>query len=129
MNTIHILQEVFMISDEEILRKAKTEWEMPVEEVLRYEQIAKPEHYGKFGNLALAYLQNHRIDKLVEINDLPEYLHEIDRQADELYETLYRQMSEWDEYKRTGDYLTDVQRIKTMQSIIEETILDQIVYV
>ena len=118
-----------MISDEEILRKAKTEREMPVEEVVRYEQIAKPEHYGKYGTLALAYLQNHRIDKLVEINDLPEYLHEVDRQADELYDTLYRQMSEWDEYKRTGDYLTDVQRIKTMQSIIEETILDQIVYV
>ena len=129
MNTTNFLQEVFMISDEEILRKAKTEWEMPVEEVLRYEQIAKLEHNGKYGTLALAYLQNHRIDKLVEINDLPEYLHEVDRQADELYDTLYRQMSEWDEYKRTGDYLTDVQRIKTMQSIIEETILDQIVYV
>lgn len=129
MHTIHILQEVFMIRDEEILRKAKTEREMTVEEVLRYEQIAKPEHYGKYGTLALAYLQNHRIDKLVEINDLPEYLHEIDRQADELHEKLYRQMSEWDEYKRTGDYMTDVQRIHSLQSYIEEVILYQLVYV
>ncbi len=118
-----------MISDEEILRKAKTEREMNVEEILRYQEIAKPEHYGKYGTIALAYLQNHRIDKLLEINDLPEYLHEIDRQADELYETLYKRMSEWEEYKRTGDYLTDVQRISTMQNIIEETTLNQIVYV
>ena len=118
-----------MISDEEILRKAKTEREMTVEEILRYQEIAKPEHYGKYGTIALAYLQNHRIDKLLEIDDLPEYLHEIDRQADKLYETLYKRMSEWDEYKRTGDYLTDVQRISTMQSIIEEAILNQIVYV
>ena len=35
MHTIYILQEVFMISDEEILRKAKTEREIPVEEVIR----------------------------------------------------------------------------------------------
>ncbi len=69
MHTIHILQEVSMISDEEILRKAKTEREMPVEEVLRYQEISQPEYYGKYGSLALADLQNHRIDKLIEIND------------------------------------------------------------
>ena len=118
-----------MISDEEILRKAKTEREMTVEEILRYQEIAKPEHYGKYGLIALAYLQNHRMDKLLEIDDLPSYLHEIDRQADELYETLFKRMSECEEYKRTGDYLTDVQRISTMQNIIEETVLNQIVYV
>ena len=41
MNTTYFLQEVFMIGDEEILRKAKTEWEMPVEEVIRYQEISQ----------------------------------------------------------------------------------------
>ena len=46
----------------------------------------------------------------------------------ELYEVMYAQLSKKEEYKRTGDYMVDVQRENTIQKIIEEAILNQIVY-
>ena len=41
---------------------------------------------------------------------------------------MYAQLSQKDEYKRTGDYIVDVQRESAIQKIIEEAILAQIVY-
>ena len=61
--------------------------------------------------------------------DLPDYLHGIDRQAEEFYSIMYDKLSRNEEYKRTGNYLEDVRRIKAMQDLIEEEILNEIVYV
>ena len=59
---------------------------------------------------------------------MPEYLHNIDKQADELYNVMYERLSQEEEYKKTGEYLTDLQKETTIRQIIEETILSQVVY-
>ena len=58
-----------------------------------------------------------------------EYLHGIDRQADELFDMMYEKLSKSDEFKRTGDYLTDVRRQNELRQRIEEEILSELVYV
>jgi hypothetical protein len=60
---------------------------------------------------------------------LPEYLHNIDKQADELYMVMYEKLSASERFKRTGDFMTDLKRLTEMQHLIEEEILNEIVYV
>ena len=61
--------------------------------------------------------------------ELPEYLHGVDKEAEDLYDTMYEKLSRKEEYKRTGKYLEDVRRINAMKQMIEEEILNEIVYV
>ena len=61
--------------------------------------------------------------------DLPEYLHGIDRQAQELFETIYAKLAVKDEYKKTGEFLSDVRKENEMRQRIEEQILTELVYV
>ena len=85
--------------------------------------------YGKYGTLAKKYLEEHAVGKLWTIENLPEYLHGIDRQADELYETMFAKLSQDERYKRTGEFMEDYRRQTAIQKLIEEEILNELVYV
>lgn len=86
--------------------------------------------YGKYGTLAKIYLEEHEPGKCWALGkDLPDYLHGIDRQAGELYDVMYARLSAMDEFKRTGDFLTDVRRENAIRQRIEEEILSELVYV
>lgn len=63
------------------------------------------------------------------LENLPEYLHGIDRQADELYESMYAKLSQDERYKRTGNFMEDYRRQTEIQRLIEEEILSELVYV
>lgn len=128
--TTRTKQEVLMKA-EEILEKAAADEEMTVEEIMQYREIVKPkvQTYGKYGTLAKEYLEKHNPSKLWALaGDLPEYLHNIDKQADELYNVMYERLSQDEKYRKTGDYLTDLQKETTIRQIIDETILSQVVY-
>ena len=116
---------------EKILKKAAADEEMTVEEIMQYHEIVEPKvhTYGKYGTLAKEYLEKHNPAKLWALaGDLPEYLHNIDKQADDLYNVMYEWLSQDEKYRKTGDYLTDLQKETTVRQIIEETILSQVVY-
>lgn len=116
---------------EEILEKAAADEEMTVEEIMQYREIVKPkvQTYGKYGTLAKEYLEKHNPAKLWGLaGDLSDYLHNIDKQADDLYNVMYERLSQEEEYKKTGEYLTDLQKETTIRQIIDETILSQVVY-
>lgn len=89
----------------------------------------KDQVYGKYGTLAKKYLEEHAVGKLWTIENLPEYLHGIDRQADELYETMFAKLSQDERYKRTGEFMEDYRRQTAIQKLIEEEILNELVYV
>ena len=71
------------------------------------------------------------IDKGIDwtIANLPEYLHGVDRQADELYDTMYEKLSKQERFRKTGDFMENLKRETEMQQLIEEQILSEIVYV
>ena len=92
--------------------------------------MATKQVYGKYGTLAKMYLEEHEPARAWALGqNLPEYLHDIDRQADELFDTMYEKLSKSDEFMRTGDYLTDVRRQNELRQRIEEEILSELVYV
>ena len=115
---------------QEILRKAEAGEGLTEEEVKVYQEMVKPEKhlYGKYGNLAKKYLEEHNPAKYWAIENLPEYLHGVDKKAHDLYEVMHEQLSQREEFKRTGNYLEDVRRMNAMKEQIEEAILNQIVY-
>ncbi len=119
------------MNDAEILTKAERGEGLTEEEVMRYEELVPPVHhvYGKYGTLARDYLENRAQAKMWTIENLPEYLHGIDRRAEEMDEVLREKLSKSEQYKRTGDYLTDVRRLNAMNAAIEEEILNELVYV
>lgn len=117
---------------ENLLRKADNDEGLTVEEIIEYRKIAKPVRhvYGKYGTLAKRYLEEHAVGKHWALGGgLSNYLHGIDKAADELYETMYNKLSLAEQYKRTGNYMEDVRRITEMQRLIEEEILTELVYV
>ncbi|MGN1103736.1 MAG: TnpV protein [Candidatus Coproplasma sp.] len=119
------------MNKQEILRKAEANEEMTVAEIRAYQKLVKPEKqvYGKYGSMAKHYIEEHNFGKLLSLaGHLHEYLHGVDRRANELYDVMYAQLSEREEYKKTGNYLEDVRRANAMKEVIEEAILNQIVY-
>ncbi len=117
---------------EEVLKKVENDEVLTYEEVLIYEREAKlVKHvYGKYGNLARIYLEEHNIAKAILLgSDMLEYLHGIDRQANELYDTMYAKYSASERFKKTGEYLSDLRKETEMQNLIEEEILNELVYV
>lgn len=116
----------------ELKRKARENEGMTVREIKAYEKIVKPKvHvYGKYGNLAKKYLEEHNIGKYMALaGDLPKYLHGIDKQADEMYKVMYEKLSKSEQFKKTGDFLHDLQVETEIQRRIDEEILNEIVYV
>ena len=86
------------------------------------------ELYGKYGTLALNHMEEHNVGKLWAIENLSEYLHGVDRQADELYESMHAHLSKDERYRRTGDFMEDYRRQTEIQRLIEEEILNELVY-
>ena len=117
-----------MVVEKIIAKVNNGEW-LTVEEVKIYQEAIKPEKhvYGKYGTLKKKYLEDKGIDWTIA--DLPTYLHGIDAQAEDMYNTLYAKLSVSTQYKRTGDFMEDYRRMTEMQKLIEEEILNEIVYV
>lgn len=112
-----------------VVQKAEAGEGLTVAEIKVYQKAVKPEKhvYGKYGTLAKKYLEDKGIDWTIA--DLPEYLHGVDKVAETLYDDMWNKLSGCEQYRRTGDYLVDVKRINAMKQIIEEEILNEIVYV
>ena len=117
---------------EEIIKKAERNEGLTVEEVKIYQQAVKPKKhvYGKYGTLAKQYIEEHNFGKLLSLaGQLPEYLHGVDKAAEDLYDTMWDKLSKSEQYRPTGNYLEDVKRINAMKQVIEEEILSEIVYI
>ena len=112
-----------------VMRKAEAGEGLTVAEIKVYQKAVKLERhvYGKYGTLAKQYLEDKGIDWTIA--NLPEYLHGVDKAAEALYDVLWDKLSKSEKYCRTGNYLEDVKRINAMKQVIEEEILNEIVYV
>ena len=117
------------MTDRELIAKADSDEGLTVEEIKRYHELVKPQKhvYGKYGTLKRKYLEETGLDWTIA--NLPEYLHGVDRQAEDMYNVLWEKLSKSEQYKRTGDYMTDVRRLTAVKQIIEEEILSELVYV
>jgi hypothetical protein len=116
----------------ELKRKARENEGMTVEEIIAYEKLVKPkvQVYGKYGSLAKKYLEEHNVGKYMALaGDLPEYLHGIDKQADEMYKVMYEKLSKSEQFKKTGDFMHDLHVESEIKHRIEEEILNELVYV
>ena len=102
---------------------------MTVKEIKVYQKAVKPvKHvYGKYGTLAKRYLEDKGLDWTIA--NIPEYLHGVDKAADELYETMYEKFSKEEQFRRSEDFMENLKRQTEMQGLIEEEILNEIVYV
>ena len=91
------------MTDKELLAKAETSEGLTVDEIKRYHQLVKPQKhvYGKYGTLKRKYLEDKGLDWTIE--NLPEYLHGVDKQAKDMYNVLYAKLSNSQLYKRTGE--------------------------
>ena len=116
----------------ELKRKARENEGMTVSEIKAYEKLVKPKvHvYGKYGTLAKKYLEEYNVGKLMLLaGELPEYLHGVDKQADEMYKIMYEKLSNSEQFKKTGDFMHDLQVETEIKRLIEEEILNELVYV
>lgn len=117
-----------MITDRQLLAKAEEGAGLTVDEIKRYQKLVKPQKhfYGKWGTLKRKYLEDKGIDWTIE--NLPEYLHCVDRQAEDMYNVLYAKLSQNPLYKRTGEFMEDYRRLNALQHAIEEEILHELIY-
>ena len=117
------------MTDRELIAKADSDEGLTVEEIKRYHELVKPQKhvYGKYGTLKRKYLEETGLDWTIA--NLPKYLHGVDRQAEDMYNVLWEKLSKSEQYKRTGDYMTDVRRINAMKQVKEDEILSELVYV
>ena len=114
---------------EEVIKKAESDEGLTVKEIKAYQKAVKPvKHvYGKYGTLAKRYLEDKGLDWTIA--NLPEYLHGVDKAADELYETMYEKFSKEERFKKSADFMENLKQETEMQRLIEEEILNEIVYV
>lgn len=59
---------------------------------------------------------------------MPTYLHSVDKQAEELQETMRVRLEKDERYKCTGNFMEDYRIQTEIQRLIEEEILNEIVY-
>ena len=91
--------------------------------------MATKQVYGKYGTLAKMYLEEHEPARAWALGkNLPEYLHAIDRAADDLYEIMYEKLKKDERFRRTGNFIEDVRRENAVKSIIEEEVLSELIY-
>ena len=114
---------------EAVIKKAESDEGLTVKEIKVYQKAVKPvKHlYGKYGTLAKRYLEDKGLDWTIA--NIPEYLHGVDKAADELYETMYEKFSKEERFKKSADFMENLKRETEMQRLIEEEILNEIVYV
>lgn len=118
-----------MTKQEQVVLKAECGEGLTIEEIKLYQESVKSvQHvYGKYGTLKCKYLVEKGIDWT--ISDLSAYLHRVDKQAAELQETMQTKLEQDERYKRTGNFMEDYRRQTEIQRLIEEEILNEIVYV
>lgn len=116
------------MTDKELLAKAERNEGLTVNQIKRYQNLIKPQKhvYGKYGTLKRKYLEDKGLDWTIA--DLPEYLHGVDKQAEDMYNVLYAKLSNSKLYKRTGEFMEDYRRLTAMQHAIEEEILRELIY-
>lgn len=116
------------MTDKELLAKAEANEGLTVNEIKRYKKLVKPQKhvYGKYGTLKRKYLEDKGLDWTVE--NLPEYLHGVDKQAEDMYNVLYAKLSLSPLYKRTGNFMEDYRRLTALQHAIEQEVLSEIIY-
>ena len=122
------------MTKEEVLKKIEEGEDLTVEEVKIYEQAVKPQKqvYGKYGTLAKQYLSEHQTARywvMIANNELVDYLHGVDRQADEMFEAMYAKLSKSERFKKTGDFIRDLQIETEIRNIINTEIMNCLVYV
>ena len=122
------------MTKEEVLKKIEEGEDLTVEEVKIYEQAVKPQKqvYGKYGTLAKQYLSEHQTARywvMIANNELVDYLHGVDRQADEMFEAMYAKLSKSERFKKTGDFIRDLQIETEIRNIINTEIMSCLVYV
>ena len=117
-----------MLNDKRLLEKVNQDKGLTVDEIKRYHQLVKPQKhvYGKYGTLKRKYLEDKGLDWTIE--NLPEYLHGVDKQAKDMYNVLYAKLSLSPLYKRTGEFMEDYRRLTALQHAIEEEILIELIY-
>lgn len=117
-----------MLNDKRLLEKVNEGKDLTVDEIKRYQQLVKPQKhvYGKYGTLKRKYLEDKGLDWTIE--NLPEYLHGVDKQAKDMYNVLYAKLSLSPLYKRTGEFMEDYRRLTALQHAIEEEILSELIY-
>ncbi len=116
------------MTDKELLAKAERNEGLTVDEIKRYQNLVKLQKhvYGKYGTLKRKYLEDKGLDWTIE--NLPEYLHSVDKQAEDMYNVLYAKLSLSPQYKRTSEFMEDYRRLTALQHAIEEEILNEIIY-
>lgn len=116
------------MTDKELFAKAEANEGLTVNEIKRYKKLVKPQKhvYGKYGTLKRKYLKDKGLDWTIE--NLPEYLHCVDKQAEEMYNVLYAKLPLSPLYKRTGKFMEDYRRLTALQHAIEEEILSELIY-
>ena len=122
------------MTEKQVLKKVEAGEDLTVEEVMIYQKAIKPQKqvYGKYGTLAKQYLSEHQMARywlMVANNELVDYLHGVDRRADELYEIMYAKLSKSERFKKTGDFLKDLQIETEIRNLIHTEIMNEIVYV
>ena len=60
---------------------------------------------------------------------MPTLLHGADKAANKLWDVMYEKLSKQERFQRTGDYIRDVQLENEKRHLIEEEILNEIIYV
>ncbi|MDE6000891.1 MAG: TnpV protein [Clostridia bacterium] len=117
-----------MITNRQLLAKVEEGEGLTVDEIKRYQKLVKPQKhvYGKWGTLKRKYLEDKGIDWTIE--NLPEYLHGVDKQAENMYNVLYAKLSQNPLCKRRGEFMEDYRMITALQHVIEEEILNELIY-
>ena len=117
-----------MTKQEQVILKAEQGQGLTEVEVKIYQKAVKPvQHvYGKYGTLKKRYLEEMGIDWTIA--DSPTYLHGVDKQAEALQVSIRARLEHNERYKRTGDFMEDYRRQTEVQRLIEEEILNEIVY-
>lgn len=117
-----------MITDRQLLAKVEANEGLTVDEIKRYQKLVKPQKhvYGKWGTLKRKYLEDKGIDWTIE--NLPEYLHGVDSQAEDMYNVLNAKLSQNPLYKQTGEFMEDYRSLTALQHAIEEEILSELIY-
>ena len=117
-----------MLNDKRLLERVNEGKDLTVDEIKRYHQLVKPQKhvYGKYETLKRKYLEDKGLDWTIE--NLPEYLHGVDKQAKDMYNVLYAKLSLSPLYKRTGEFMEDYRRLTALQHAIKEEILSELIY-
>lgn len=118
----------------DVLKKVEADEDLTAYEIRVYNSVVKPQKqvYGKYGTLAKQYLEEHQTARfwvMVANNELVDYLHGVDRQADELYETMYAKLSKAERFKKTGNFMRDLQIETEIRNLIHSEIMNELVYV